>query len=215
MATCFSCHAHADAWEARTCDGCHVDLPEEGVLPATHVVHDGDFRREHGTRAAGQADLCATCHAERFCAGCHGRTAPGLAARRAFDDDRQASVHRAGFAARHAEESRGDAGLCASCHSAGFCGGCHADRGVAAGAVEASSPHPPGWLSLAGGENSHGRAARRDPAGCAACHGGAGESLCVGCHRVGGVGGNPHPPGWTSTKRLSEPPCRLCHLGRP
>jgi hypothetical protein len=62
-----------------------------------------------------------------------------------------------------------------------------------------------------GTSNEHGRAARRDPASCASCHGGAGEMLCVGCHRVGGIGGNPHPPGWSSRQSLTDMPCRLCH----
>jgi len=35
---------------------------------------------------------------------------------------------------------------------------------------------------------------------CAGCHGGAGEQLCVGCHKVGGPGGNPHGAGFASHK---------------
>jgi hypothetical protein len=73
------------------------------------------------------------------------------------------------------------------------------------------SPHPPGWVGPAPGDNAHGREARRDPTACASCHDGAGQRLCVGCHQVGGVGGNPHPPGWSSRVSLSAMPCRLCH----
>ena len=40
---------------------------------------------------------------------------------------------------------------------------------------------------------------------------GAGQSLCVGCHKVGGVGGNPHPTGWSSKLPLAAMPCRMCH----
>ena len=60
-------------------------------------------------------------------------------------------------------------------------------------------------------DNAHVREARRDPTACASCHDGAGQSLCVGCHQVGGVGGSPHPPGWSSRVPLSAMPCRLCH----
>jgi hypothetical protein len=74
----------------------------------------------------------------------------------------------------------------------------------------AASPHPTGWVGV--DRNEHGRAARRDPASCAACHGGAGEALCVSCHRVGGVGGNPHPPGFRDARALSDLPCRTCHV---
>jgi hypothetical protein len=73
------------------------------------------------------------------------------------------------------------------------------------------SPHPAGWVGVGIGGNDHGPAARRDPAACASCHGGAGEQLCVSCHRVGGVGGSPHPPGWQSNQPRSALPCRLCH----
>jgi hypothetical protein len=61
-----------------------------------------------------------------------------------------------------------------------------------------------------GGE--HGRAARMDPGACATCHGGAGEALCVGCHRVGGPGGNPHGAGFSSAlDARRDQPCRQCH----
>jgi hypothetical protein len=47
---------------------------------------------------------------------------------------------------------------------------------------------------------------------CAGCHGGSGEQLCVGCHRVGGAGGNPHGPGFQSNKAMHHDlPCRECH----
>jgi predicted CXXCH cytochrome family protein len=214
MATCFRCHAHERVREQRVCSACHVNLIEEGTLPASHLVHEGDWLREHGTRAASAGDLCAACHGERFCADCHGAAVPALPARARLDDPLQASVHRAGFRARHALEARAAAGSCTTCHSQATCADCHQDTGVAAEmATPRPSPHPPGWVGLTPAANEHGRAARRDPAACASCHGGAGEMLCVGCHRVGGVGGSPHAPGWTSRQALTDLPCRLCHAG--
>jgi hypothetical protein len=210
MATCFRCHqAERDL---RDCDACHVDLVEEGTLPESHLVHDGDWLRTHGAHAGAAADLCAACHTERSCAACHGTTTAALPARWRFDDPRTASVHRAGFLARHGREARAEPGACATCHAPSSCLACHQARGVADDPQAADrSPHPPGWLGLG---NQHGRAARRDPASCAACHGGAGEALCVSCHRVGGVGGNPHPPGWSSRQSYGDLPCRLCHTTR-
>jgi hypothetical protein len=174
-------------------------------------VHDGDWLREHGPNAASAADLCATCHAETFCAGCHGATTPALPERIAFDDPLRAGVHRAGFRSRHAEEARAQPGLCNTCHRPESCTSCHADRGVLAGAG-GGSPHPPGWLGSPGQRNDHGPAAWRNAAECASCHAGPGEMSCVGCHRVGGVGGDPHPPGWSSSRDQAELPCRLCHV---
>ena len=211
MATCLGCHAHSRQFEPRTCDACHVDLEAEVTLPESHVVHDGEWLREHGVRAAADADLCATCHDQRSCAGCHGVTAPALPSRRAFDDPTAASVHRAGFRARHREESAAAPGTCSACHDDASCRDCHLRAGVSAGVDGAATPHPPGWIGVGPGDNEHGRAARRDPASCAGCHGGAGEQLCVGCHQVGGIGGSPHPPGWSSDRPRTELPCRMCH----
>lgn len=203
MATCFRCHEDED--ETRDCDACHVDLVEEGTLPASHLVHDGNWLRDHGTKAASSGDLCASCHTEKSCASCHGVTAAALPSRLRFEDPTTASVHRAGFRSRHSVEARAEPGVCQTCHAPSFCSSCHADENPP------GSPHPPGWVGLTSAENQHGREARRDPAACASCHGGAGEALCVSCHRVGGVGGSPHPPGWSSTQSYADLPCRLCH----
>lgn len=207
MALCFRCHD--DAQRARTCDGCHVDLAEEGTLPASHLAHEGDWINLHGTRASSSGDLCETCHKESFCAACHGRTVPALPHERRLADPFAASVHRAGFAARHALEARSDPGACMTCHAPSRCQACHADKGIAQNAN--GNPHPPGWVGATSSENLHGREARRDPMSCAGCHGGAGEKLCVSCHAVGGIGGSPHPPGWSSDRPLSSMPCRMCH----
>lgn len=215
MATCFGCHEHRDQWTLRDCNGCHVDLEAEGTMPDDHLVHDGDWLREHGTRAASARDLCASCHTERQCASCHGEgTVPALPWKLAVGDDmRLSDLHPAGFAARHSLEARADPGLCTTCHTESSCIDCHTREGVAPGSTT-TSPHPPGWLTPAGGD--HGLQARIDPVSCAGCHGGAGEQLCIGCHRVGGPGGNPHGPGFNSRQdEHHDMPCRLCHgVGR-
>ncbi|AKV00464.1 Cytochrome c family protein [Labilithrix luteola] len=210
MAQCFTCHEHRDQWTTRNCDGCHVALPAEHVTPSSHVVHDGDFVREHGVRAASSRDLCSTCHSESFCLSCHGVTVAALPWKFQTERPTLAGLHRAGFRMRHADEARANPGLCATCHEpATFCADCHADKHVGA-APGSRSPHPPGWVRARGGD--HGRAARLDPVACASCHGGAGEALCVGCHRVGGVGGNPHGPGFSSRlDKTRDVPCRQCH----
>lgn len=212
MSVCFSCHEHSDQWRVRDCGACHVDLPAELVMPSSHVVHDGDFIREHGTRAASARDLCATCHSERQCASCHGvGTTPGLPARLKFDDVKLSGLHRAGFKARHSDEARADPGLCTTCHSPSSCQDCHSASKVGAGSG-GRNPHPPGWISSTRGGGAHGSAARIDPVSCASCHGGAGEQLCVSCHKVGGPGGNPHARNFSSRKdKTRDLPCRLCH----
>ena len=209
MATCFRCHDHDASRDARKCDACHRGLEDSSTLPETHLAHDGDWIREHGTRAASSGDLCQSCHRDRFCAECHGKTVAILPATARFADPFAQTIHRAGFESRHALEARAEPGACATCHSSDRCASCHASLGVAGDSRR--SPHPPGWVGPTSADNAHGREARRDPTACASCHDGAGQSLCVGCHRVGGVGGNPHPPGWRSRVSLAALPCRLCH----
>ena len=207
MASCFKCHDKDQ--DARRCDACHKNLETSGELPQSHLAHTGDWMHDHGTRAASSSQACASCHAERFCASCHGVTVAALPATQRFTDPFTPSVHRAGFASRHALEAKSDPAACQTCHQSDRCAACHLAKGVAGG--DRANPHPPGWVGLTAGESEHGREARRDPAACAACHGGAGEMLCVSCHKVGGVGGNIHPPGWSSNVPLGSMPCRLCH----
>lgn len=215
MAACLRCHDHDREFRQRECNACHVELETEGTKPQSHLVHGDDFSRNHAEQAASSEQVCGTCHGETFCAECHGEAGvvAGLPAALAFDQPTGMNLHRAGFMARHAEEARGDPGTCSSCHTSpdAFCVDCHVDEGVAGDAERAANPHPPGWVGPLGSRNEHGRAARLDPAACASCHGGAGEALCVECHEVGGIGGNPHPPGFSSTRELHELPCRLCH----
>jgi|JI10StandDraft_1071094.scaffolds.fasta_scaffold17744_7 hypothetical protein len=207
MATCWSCHERER--DVRDCNACHVDLADEATPPASHLIHDDDYVTRHGPQAAAAADACASCHRTDFCASCHGVTAPTLGARLRPADPMAASAHRPGFVARHGEAARAMPGTCTTCHAPDRCLDCHRERGVMTATT--TSPHPPGWIGVGPGANAHGAAARRDPVACASCHGGAGEQLCVGCHKVGGAGGNPHPPGWSSQQPLTAMPCRMCH----
>lgn len=211
MATCFGCHQHEKQWQLTDCDGCHVDLQVEHTLPESHVIHGPDWLREHGVFAASESALCSACHTDRTCAACHGVNVPALPTRLRFDQPERADMHRAGFASRHSLEARADQALCVTCHSESSCRACHQREGIGVGSGR--SPHPPGWVGLPGESNTHGQEARMDPVSCASCHSGPGEQLCVGCHRVGAGGGNPHPPGFHSDKPLDELPCRLCHGG--
>lgn len=215
MGACFGCHNHAEEMVDRKCYGCHVDMEREGLRPEEQWVHGPDFLKEHAVRAGTTGEVCGSCHADRFCTTCHaGGLSPVTPAQLAFDDPFAPSVHRAGFFSRHSMEARGQPGLCTNCHDVSACGGCHAKSGVGVGGATSQSPHPRGWLGLPGQPNDHGREAWRDPTICASCHGGEGEKLCVGCHRTGGIGGNPHPPGYVAHgDRNTDVACRKCHGG--
>lgn len=214
--TCFSCHAHKDQWDTRDCGGCHVDLPGEMTRPQSHVIHDGNFLREHGVQANAQGDLCTSCHTQRQCAACHGVTVPAIPSRLRFDEPTRNTMHRANFISVHSRMAAADPGQCVVCHSELFCVDCHTKLGISGQNSTRGNPHPPGWAGPPGSANLHGPAARVDPLSCASCHSGAGEMLCVSCHIVGGPGGNPHPPGFNSRLDVrNDLPCRLCHVGGP
>ncbi len=214
MATCLGCHQHDGEMAAQDCDGCHVDLSSEGSMPDDHIVHAPDFVKAHGAVAAASAELCKSCHAESFCQSCHaGERMPATPSKLAFDRPTAGGLHRAGFLARHSDEAKNAPGLCTTCHAPESCASCHEGERLTATAPEARNPHPSGWVGLPGQRNDHGPAVWRDPASCEACHGGAGEQLCVGCHTVGAPGGNPHPPGRMPVGPKSKVPCVRCHVG--
>lgn len=214
MGTCLSCHEHKQAWDVRNCGQCHVRMEQEGTRPESHVMHGSNFLARHGVEAASARDLCSSCHRDSDCALCHGSHLPALPSNWHFDDVRRPDMHPRGFLARHSLDARADPALCASCHrDQESCRSCHAQRGLLQVSPSQLNPHPPGWVGTRASENRHGLEARQNPLSCAACHGGAGESLCVGCHRAGGPGGNPHPAGFHSSKPLSDMPCRMCHTG--
>jgi len=212
MASCLGCHEHQAQWAERSCMPCHQDLEDERARPQSHVVHGPDFIARHGMAAGSSSDLCSSCHRDSECAQCHGLNVPALPNVLHFDQPSRPDMHPRGFASRHALEARVDPATCLSCHrDESACRDCHARRGVLEASLSRGSPHPAGWVSAGAGSNRHGEEARRNPVSCASCHGGAGEALCVGCHRVGAAGGSPHPPGFSSSKGMAELPCRLCH----
>jgi hypothetical protein len=158
--------------------------------------------------------MCSTCHAERFCSSCHaGGMMPVTPDRLAFDAPRGQGLHRAGFLARHSLEAADNPGLCTTCHAPESCASCHQREKLDATSKKSRNPHPPGWIGPRGSRNDHGPATWRDPASCEGCHGGAGEKLCVDCHRVGGPGGDPHPPGHEPSGSKLRVPCNRCHTG--
>jgi len=213
MGTCLSCHAHEDSFDDADCDGCHQNLRAEMPKPQSHIVHGHDYANNHGADAAANRALCETCHSQSQCASCHGVNVAVLPTRLHFDRPQLSGLHRAGFRSRHGREAQVDGALCVTCHTENSCNDCHAEVGLKAGGGGLGrNPHPPGWLTQGAGGGEHGPAARRDPVSCAGCHGGAGEQLCVDCHRVGGIGGSIHPPDFESSlDARTDQPCRMCH----
>lgn len=209
MDTCTS-SCHADDMRAMACARCHEDLHRYRLEDVAIVDHGPGFLRRHGVASRTDAALCTQCHEPTFCEECH-LTAQG-APLEVFDPDRvyRDFVHRGDFTARHGIEAGLERGTCARCHGVSFCDGCHTAAGIG-GSVAPGSPHPPGWLDPLS-PTGHAREARRDLLSCVSCHEADAERTCVPCHRVGGVAGNPHPPGFGGgMDPLLHGVCRACH----
>jgi len=212
MASCLGCHVHAAQFTAGKCEVCHNDLTKYPLKPISDFTHRGDYLRDHrlDARAAGAA--CETCHDQKFCSECHAKT-EGLRLDVVLAERVDRSfIHRNDFFSRHPTEARADEASCLRCHGVESCTSCHARSGLTPGSKNTLEPHPAGF-----GEGAmHGPAARRDIVQCAACHDQGAASTCVGCHRVGGVGGSPHPASFLVRHRKEEisrnAMCQICHL---
>ena len=205
--TCMACHR--EEYRDASCAVCHGDFAEDGPVPALAFSHQGDFERRHAAVARGNEGVCDHCHRESDCATCHSRHIELVPSERESDRVEARFIHRAGFEVRHAMEARVDQARCLRCHRVEQCSDCHTSRGVAQGGGRASH-HPAGWMDPSKG-SFHGRKARREIALCASCHDQGPQSNCVTCHKPGGVGGNPHPPGWDSRIDEGSPACTPCH----
>jgi hypothetical protein len=196
MAACLSCHEHRSDYDQGKCAKCHLDLTRYPLAPIADFSHAGNYVRTHMDDARSGADRCATCHEQSFCADCHARTVPmkiELKLPERVDAD---FIHRGDYIGRHVADAQAEPATCRRCHGSSFCDSCHRAQNLTPFGANPRDPHPPGWV-LPGSAQFHGTAARRDITSCAGCHDQGARSICVDCHKVGGVGGNPHPAGWT------------------
>jgi hypothetical protein len=214
MSACLSCHEHQQEYDQGRCNGCHVELRRLGERPLSTFSHAGDFVRQHGRAARASAASCAECHEQTFCADCHEKTV-GLRVEIKFPEKVLSSfIHRNDFVSQHTVEAKADPAGCRRCHGNSFCDDCHRAQNLTPGGTNPRNPHPRGW-AFPGSAQFHGAEARRDISSCAACHDQGARSNCVDCHKVGAIGGNPHPQGWTDKHPRSDinrnGMCLYCH----
>ncbi len=212
MSTCTS-RCHAEEMSSLDCERCHTDLHRFQITDVALIDHGPGFLRRHGIAARASAQLCTQCHDATHCEDCH-VSGQGLSHEVIVPSAQHRDfVHRGDFEARHGVESGLERGTCLRCHGVSFCDGCHHAAGIGGG-VGPGSPHPPGWLDPTS-PFGHARAARRDLLSCVSCHEADAETTCVPCHRVGGVAGSPHPPGFGGgMDPLAIGVCRACHVVR-
>jgi len=214
MGDCTSCHEHAEDYAQARCEPCHRDLWRFPVQPVATFSHQGNFLREHAPQARTSAVTCGRCHDQTFCSECHANTVPSRVEVRFPEEILRRFIHRDSYVTAHVLDARADPASCQRCHGTSFCDSCHTLQRLTPVVAKPRSPHPPGW-SFPGAMEFHGEAARRDILSCAGCHDQGAASNCVTCHRVGGVGGNPHPSGFLKHHDLGEARkngmCLACH----
>jgi hypothetical protein len=214
MSACMECHEHRRQYAEARCEVCHVDMQRYALRPVTAFSHEGNFLKDHERAARASAASCAQCHEQSFCAECHASTLAVRPEVKLVERVDRRFIHVGDFLGRHAMESRADSTTCRKCHGGSFCDSCHRVQGLSAASQRTMKPHPEGFMTP-GSPHFHGQAARRDIASCAACHDQGAQSNCVQCHHVGGIGGNPHPPGWSLRHGREEinrnGMCLACH----
>lgn len=215
MAVCTTCHkAQLDRLN---CQYCHERLPDLGKPSIGEAVHTAGFYRLHGAWATGSAQLCTQCHEQSYCADCHAKTAPLRPSVKLPDRVDRNFIHRGDFLGRHALEAAARPASCQTCHGQSFCQDCHQRSKASASVRGARSPHPDGYAFRGNGKAFHGTDARLNIGQCATCHDQGAASNCVTCHRVGGIGGNPHPEGWDRRNAddalKNSRACLPCHRG--
>jgi hypothetical protein len=220
-ATCNTAECHAKRYKVLECRSCHRDLHRYGRQPPARLTHGPGFNRSHGALARQSVRACTQCHDQTFCADCHAATTLERASVRFPEKVESGFIHRGDFLTRHAIEARAAPQSCRRCHGQRHCRSCHTLNGLApahvglqGGGQRRSGVHPSGWMTVGSGD-FHGTKARLDIGRCASCHDQGANSNCVNCHRVGGMGGNPHPSGWSWRDKSSQcqntPMCRICH----
>lgn len=216
MDQCLTCHEHAQQYAAADCQSCHKSLRTLPLKAVAEFEHGADWLGRHGLAARSLGASCQQCHSQSTCTNCHTKNAITTPTRLFPEAVERNLIHRGDFATSHAIDARLDGDTCLRCHNADTCVSCHRAVGLAEDGTNPRNPHPRGYGVRGGGVSFHGDDARAHIETCAACHDQGAASNCVDCHRVGGIGGNPHPAGWQ--KRHDDPGkstmCATCHTSR-
>ena len=214
MASCLRCHNHREDYDNGRCNLCHNDLSRYPLKPVADFSHQGNWVREHSRDARASVATCATCHDQTFCADCHAKTVATRVEIKYSEKVASDFIHRDDYVPRHMLDAKSDPTRCARCHGTSFCDNCHTAQNLTPHAANPRDPHPAGWAFPASPQ-FHGPEARSDISQCAPCHDQGPRSICINCHKVGGIGGNPHPTGFTDRHPHAEIQkngmCLYCH----
>lgn len=212
MDACLTCHEMQQAYAEGRCNLCHTTLRSAPPAAVAELRHGTEWLSRHGLVAQSYGETCLQCHSQTTCSECHANIAPDTPARLYPEQTGRTLQHRGDFVATHAIEARAEGETCLRCHTSSTCVTCHEAYGKTSSGTFTELQHPPGY-AYRGGAAFHGDDARLRIETCVACHDQGAASNCVSCHSVGGIGGNPHPPGWSSRYDSNDNTgmCRTCH----
>lgn len=99
------------------CSECHGDDAIKGTAKAYGSFdHTGTFVKDHRLQAGQDSGTCAACHAQSFCADCHGGKVPMKPATRFGNRPDLDTPHRGDYMTLHKVEGRIDPSGCYRCH---------------------------------------------------------------------------------------------------
>jgi len=111
------------------CSECHTDEVHKGALkPYATFDHTPTFVKDHRFQANQDANTCGACHAQSFCADCHGGKVPMKPAVKLSESPERMAPHRGDYLTLHKIEGKLDPSSCYRCHGRANndkCRACH------------------------------------------------------------------------------------------
>jgi hypothetical protein len=98
------------------CSECHEDQVKGILKPYAAFSHTPLFVKSHRYYVGQDNRLCATCHAQSFCADCHANEVEIKPSLKFGDRPDRELVHRGDFLTRHKIEGKVDPTGCYRCH---------------------------------------------------------------------------------------------------
>jgi hypothetical protein len=123
--------AHPEALPAGRplCSDCHASEAMKGGLKTyASFDHTASFVKEHRLAANQDPGACATCHAQAFCADCHGGKTAMMPSVKLGDRPDRMMPHRGNYLVLHRYDGKMDPTGCYKCHGRGnnqTCTACH------------------------------------------------------------------------------------------
>jgi len=112
-----------------TCSDCHgTDQMKNTQKTFASFNHTPEFIANHKFPASQDPQTCAACHAQAFCADCHGGKTAMLPSTKLGNRPDRVSPHRTGYLTSHRIDGKIDPTSCFECHGRANnekCTACH------------------------------------------------------------------------------------------